>query len=501
MDSNVFLQNIQKKTMNKIEDNILTGVILAAGKGVRAYPATKKIPKALLEVGGKPLIERNVEIMRDQLNIKKIIIVVGHYGDQIVNYFENKSIGVQFTFVKQKEQKGIGHALLTIEPLIEDEKFFVILADEFYMDSNHYKLLDFMNKETDAVLLFREEKDKNKISNNFTGKIHNNRVMSLIEKPENPDSRLMGVGSYLLNNKVFYYIKNTLPSKLRDEVEITEVLANMAKHEMVCARMLDGIYINVNNTDDLNNANYRLREKNFDRYKISVVIPAYNEAKTIEEVLDEFMAQSSVDEVLVVDNNSTDDTLKLSVAAGARVITENKQGYGCAIKRGLDEAIGEIIILTAADGSFRAEDIPKFLEYLKDSDMVIGTRTTRQMIEQGSNMGPLVRFVSLLYGKIVEVLWWDQEPRFTDVGCTYRAIWKSSYQKIKPYLKTTGSEFDTEMMLALLICKKRIIEIPVSYRKCFGDQLKKLSRLRALVKTAVKLMVIILQYRFVSKKS
>jgi hypothetical protein len=87
------------------------------------------------------------------------------------------------------------------------------------------------------------------------------------------------------------------------------------------------------------------------------------------------------------------------------------------------------------------------------------------------------------------------------VGCTYRAIWKSSYQKIKPYLKTTGSEFDTEMMLALLICKKRIIEIPVSYRKIFGDQSKKSGRLWSLVKTAVKLMVIILQHRFVSKKS
>ncbi len=487
--------------MNQIENNDLTGVILAAGKGVRAYPATKMIPKALLEIGGKPLIERNVEIMRDQLNIKKIIVVVGHYGDQIVNYFKNKSIGVQFTFVTQKEQKGIGHALLTIEPLIGNEKFFVILADEFYMDSNHSKLLEFVDKDTDAVLLFREEKDKNKICNNFTGKIQNNRVMSLIEKPENPDSRFMGIGSYLLNSKVFYYIKNTSPSQLRGEVEITEVLSNMAKNEMVYASMLNGLYINVNNTDDLNYANYRLREKNFDQYKISVVIPAYNEEETIEGVLDEVLTHNAVDEVLVIDNNSVDDTHKLSVASGARVITEKKQGYGCAIKRGLEEAGGDIIILTAADGSFRAEDIPKFLEYLKDSDMVIGTRTTRQLIEQGANMGPLLRLVNLAYGKIVEVLWWDQEPRFTDVGCTYRAIWKSSYQKIKPYLKTTGSEFDTEMMLALLICKKRIIEIPVSYRKRFGGQSKKQGRFWSLAKTAIHLMVLILQNRLKYKKS
>ena len=105
-----------KHPSNKNQDPLqLTGVILAAGKGVRAYPATTIIPKALLEVGGKPLIERNVEILRDQLHIKKIIVVVGHYGDQIINYFNTKAMGVEFVFVYQKEQKGIGDALLTAE--------------------------------------------------------------------------------------------------------------------------------------------------------------------------------------------------------------------------------------------------------------------------------------------------------------------------------------------------------------------------------------------------
>ena len=69
----------------------ITGVILAAGRGMRAYPKTKYIPKALLEVGGKPLIERNIEIMRDQLGVGKIIVVVGHYGNQIPEYL-NQSV-------------------------------------------------------------------------------------------------------------------------------------------------------------------------------------------------------------------------------------------------------------------------------------------------------------------------------------------------------------------------------------------------------------------------
>jgi len=54
--------------------------------------------------------------------------------------------------------------------------------------------------------------------------------------------------------------------------------------------------------------------------------------------------------------------------------------------------------------------------------MVIGTRTTRQLIEQGANMEGLLRWGDVIVGKLIEGLWWGQEPRFTDVGCTYRAI-------------------------------------------------------------------------------
>ena len=175
-------------------------------------------------------------------------------------------------------------------------------------------------------------------------------------------------------------------------------------------------------------------------------------------------------------------------------MTESRQGYGCALRRGLDEAAGDILILTEADGSFRSKDIPKFLEYLKDCDMVIGTRTTRQMIEQGANMYPLLRWGNVLFGKLVQILWWNQESRFTDVGCTYRAIWKTSYQRIRPILNGRGPEFSPEMMIALLLVKQRVIEIPVSYYRRIAGESKHSKDLKGASKTALKMLRLILKY-------
>lgn len=484
-----------KMSHNISSDAALQGVILAAGKGIRAYPATRYIPKALMDVGGETLLERNVSIMRKQLGIERIVVVIGYLGDQIIDFFRQKELDQGMVFVRQEEQKGIGHALLCAQPEITSEQFVVMLGDEFYLDSNHEALLAHVTNQHDAAIFFREEPDSSRISKNYTGVIEDGLVRSLVEKPQTPTTRLMGVGTYLLNQSLFRYIQQTPPSALRGEVEITDVLSNMAGQETVHACTLTGTYINVNSVEDQNMARYLYRERHFSEYKVSVVIPAYNEAETIFEVVKDFRQRPEVEEVFVVDNNSKDNTSALALSAGARVVTETKQGYGAALKRGLDDAIGDIIILTEADGSFQAKDVPKFLEYLKDSDMVMGTRTTRQMIEQGANMEGMLRWGNVTVGKLIEALWWGQEPRFTDVGCTYRAIWKTSYLKIRPYLEATGPDFSPEMMIAMLICRGRIIEIPVSYRRRYGGTSKHSGHFRAHARTAIKMLRKIFQYR------
>jgi dTDP-glucose pyrophosphorylase len=482
---------------SKPAEGSMQGVLLAAGRGIRAYPSTRHIPKALLDIAGKTLIERNLEILIDQLNVDDVIIVVGHYGEQIRQYIGPVYHGAEISYVTQSEQKGIGDALLAIEPVVRSSHFFVMLADEFYIDANHRDFIALLEKNPtiDAAIMLRHEDRPNIISNNYGARVSQDRILSLTEKPRFPDNELMGLGSYLLTKKVFDYIRNTKPSALRNEVEITDVLSNMAQQEDVRFLMYSGQYLNVNTAEDRNQANYMIRDRSFDDCRISVVIPAYNEAESIAAVVKEFGKLKNVTEVLVIDNNSADATARQALGAGAKVISELSQGYGCALKRGLDEALGDIVILTEADSSFSPTDAPKLLEYLKDCDMVIGTRTTRQMIEQGANMGFLARLVNVIFGKLIEVLWWGQEPRFTDVGCTYRAIWKTSYEKARPYIDSTGPAFAPDMMIALLICKLRIIEIPVTYRKRFGGDSKHSGNFYHLSRTALQMLKLIVKRR------
>jgi len=129
--------------------------------------------------------------------------------------------------------------------------------------------------------------------------------------------------------------------------------------------------------------------------KVSVVIPAYNEEENISKVIKDF-SKSYVDEILVVDNNSTDKTEELAKKAGVKVIKEKRQGYGFAIQKGLKEAKGDVIILTEADQTFQGKDMMKLLSYIYDADMVLGTRTCMQLVSKNANMGFFLRWGNIL---------------------------------------------------------------------------------------------------------
>ncbi len=160
-------------------------------------------------------------------------------------------------------------------------------------------------------------------------------------------------------------------------------------------------------------------------------------------------ALEAVDEVVVVDNNSRDTTAARAEAAGARVVREPRQGYGNALRRGLAEAQGEYVVLAEPDGTFMGKDVLKLLAYADDFDLVLGTRTTRELIWHGANMGWQLRWGNWVVAKLLQVLF--DGPSLSDCGCTLRLVRRSSAGRLLPRFTVGGSHFLPEMVcLALL---------------------------------------------------
>src|SRR6187200_1660113 len=179
-------------------------------------------------------------------------------------------------------------------------------------------------------------------------------------------------------------------------------------------------------------------------HRVSVVFPAYNEEAGIGPAVTEFGALDAVDEVLVVDNNSRDQTAARAQSAGARVVGESRQGYGNALRRGLADASGEYIVLAEPDGTFMVKDVLKLLAYADDFDLVMGTRTTRELIWHGANMGWQLRWGNWLVAKLLQVLFGG--PSLSDCGCTLRLVRQSAAERLLPRFTVGGSHFLPEMV-------------------------------------------------------
>ena len=206
---------------------------------------------------------------------------------------------------------------------------------------------------------------------------------------------------------------------------------------------------------------------------ISVVLPAYDEEENIGEAVRDFLSLTIggdariVDDLIVVDNNSTDRTAERARSAGARVVRESKQGYGNALQRGLREADGDYIVLCEPDGTFVSADILKLLAYADDFDMVCGTRTTREMIWQEANMGWFLRTGNFAVAKVLEILYGT--PSLSDCGCTFRLVGRKARDRIAPHLFVGKSHFLPNMIIAARMTGVSFIEIPLTYRRRVGE--------------------------------
>ena len=198
---------------------------------------------------------------------------------------------------------------------------------------------------------------------------------------------------------------------------------------------------------------------------IKVIIPAYNEEKAIANVIKDI--PNYVDEVIVISNNSTDNTVAVAQSAGATVLTENKKGYGYACLKGLDYISKlpnkpDIIVFLDGDYSDYPEELTKIVApIITDGiDLVIGARAAN--LREKNSMTPQQVFGNWLATFLMKVFF---GATFTDLG-PFRAIKYDKLVALNMEDKTYG--WTVEMQLKALKQKFSYVEIPVRYKNRIG---------------------------------
>ncbi len=200
----------------------MKALILAAGKGERLRPLTETVPKIMLPVAGKPLIQHNMEKL-DGL-VDEIVLVVGYRKELVKDYFGSEFNGTKITYVTQEEQLGTGHALTQAKNHLNG-KFVMMMGDDLYKRSDIEKCA----RHDLAILTIEGD------TRNFGACVcDGDNLKDIVEKSAKPVSDLINTGMYVLDERIF---KEKMKKSPRGEYEVTDAIKSLAsKHEIKCIK-------------------------------------------------------------------------------------------------------------------------------------------------------------------------------------------------------------------------------------------------------------------------
>ena len=198
-----------------------------------------------------------------------------------------------------------------------------------------------------------------------------------------------------------------------------------------------------------------------DAPEISVVIPCLNEARSIalciDKALEAFAASNVRGEVVVADNGSTDGSVGIAEARGARVVHAVLKGYGNALRKGIEEARGDFIVMGDADDSYDFLELPRFVEQWRGGYEVVMGNRLRGRIEPGAMPWHHRYIGNPVLSGILNLLF---RSGIGDAHCGMRGFTKDAYERMD--LRTTGMEFASEFVIKAARLGIRMTEIPIT---------------------------------------
>lgn len=220
-------------------------VILAGGKGADMRPLTYEVPKALIPVKGKPVIEYTIETLRDA-GVKDIIIAIGHMGDKIKEALgAGQKYGVRISYSEEHEPAGSAGALKLAQALIHSEPFWVVNGD-ILADINLQDIIEFHQDKPyiGTVVLTVAKQPKGYGSVQLRG----DKILKFIKRASDKESHLVDAGIYLFDQRIFDHIPKNKP------IDLEEAFAPMAKQGNLGGYLFEGKWFEVSTPENYEQA-------------------------------------------------------------------------------------------------------------------------------------------------------------------------------------------------------------------------------------------------------
>ncbi len=183
-------------------EKVKTAYILAGGRGTRMRPFTYEMPKPLIPVKGKPLVQHILELLR-KYEIRDVVMSIGYLGDKIRDYFGNGSkLGLNITYIEEKDELGTAGGLNLAKDILKEN--FLMFNGDVLANIDLQDLIAFHHEKRGlATIALTPVEDPSRFG---VARLKGDRILEFIEKPQTTESKLINAGVYVLDPKVIKYV-------------------------------------------------------------------------------------------------------------------------------------------------------------------------------------------------------------------------------------------------------------------------------------------------------